>query len=469
MKAAVFSHEHPIGSVELHVDESANNTLAGEMQCAPHYDQIAHILHDINSGLPRGNNMSMEELRINVRLANGCFLFPAQGFSIRELPNDGTQHAERTAELRAVGVMPHVIENFFVRRPAREWPLQHWQAPDIALKLKMEDELLYEIGQDVNEHSNGDSTPNNHPLSDWSLCAQLHFNHWKDCVFTARHRQSGREAFVLVQVPWSNRRERGSWPMFQFFNSWNSFRRRCLRYGEDIEQYLNTPAQQELYRRFHKEMAAIDAVVYSGTTCIGTARLCDYDRSMGVIGGIFFPNAAYASVQKLIWKFYEFNDSNGLKYLHAAHLNVQINNNIFLSPAGGIEICDIKELQDSPEAPEVIVAGLHWQIIENFLDRAVPLPWLKPPWRPISIEEKLDFEQKLDQLLLSMQSGGDHNQDKPLPVRNWRFDYGTLAVNSLNKKVLFDLQRSNHGQFVIVDFNNPSEAFEYFENRDELP
>lgn len=237
MKAQVFSHEHLIGSVELGVIDAASATLAGELQCAPYFNQIAHILQDINSGLPRGNNMSMDELRINVRLENGWFLFPAKGFSIRALSNDATQNEECKFELRAIGVMPHVIENFFIRTPAREWPLQPWQAPDIALKLKMEDELLREIGLLKDEREKDEAMHFRHPLAEWRFCAQLHFNHWKDCVFAARHRQSGREAFVLVHLTWTERLEDSPCPNRTFYSSFESFRRRCLRYGSRLDRY----------------------------------------------------------------------------------------------------------------------------------------------------------------------------------------------------------------------------------------
>ncbi len=469
MKAQVFSHEHLIGSVELGVIDAASATLAGELQCAPYFNQIAHILQDINSGLPRGNNMSMDELRINVQLENGWFLFPAKGFSIRALSNDATQNEECKFELRAIGVMPHVIENFFIRTPAREWPLQPWQAPDIVLKLKMEDELLREIGLLKDEVDKVESTQEAHPLTEFELCSQAQFKHQRESLFAARHRQSGRETFVMIFLTWTGQCESKPWPMFQFFDSWARFRRTCVRYGEDIKQYLNTPAQKQLYRRYSKEKVTVDAVVYSGNTCIGTGRLFDYDRSMGVIGGPFIPNENYKSVRHLIWKFFEGNSPEQLKYLNAVDLNVQIRDGIFLSPCGGIQIFDIEDMEDHLDELEVAVAGLHWQIIENFLDRALPLPWIGPTWRMITIEEKLDFEQRLDHLLFSRESKGVQSPQKMLPVRSRRFQYGTLAINSANNKVLFDLQGSNHGQFVIVDFDQPDGAFEFFEERHDLP
>ena len=250
MKASVFSHEHLIGSVELEVVDAANDTLAGEMLCAPHYSQIAHILQDINSGLPRGNTMSMEELRINVQLENGCFLFPAQGFSIVESTAGEPLREVRHAELRAVGVMPYVIENFFDRRSltqsignllgrgeTRRWLVQPWQAVDVTLKLKMEDELLCEIGLLKGDKVNDDSTQESHPLAEFELCALAQFNGQRESLFAARHRRSGREAFVQVHLTWSGSREREPWPSCTFYDSYESFRRRCVRNGNCLGKY----------------------------------------------------------------------------------------------------------------------------------------------------------------------------------------------------------------------------------------
>jgi len=135
------------------------------------------------------------------------------------------------------------------------------------------------------------------------------------------------------------------------------------------------------------------ATIFSNKDVIGTANLEVGDFSMGGLYGDFYPNDNYFSkIQKYVWKFWsskntDFKEWNSLKF------NIQLENEMFLMPIGGITFDDIEELKH--EQKRIDLAGVDTKIIEDFIITNT-ITFLEEPWESISIEQKLAFENELE-------------------------------------------------------------------------
>ncbi|XSG73650.1 hypothetical protein ACP8Y2_15835 [Herpetosiphon llansteffanensis] len=89
---------------------------------------------------------------------------------------------------------------------------------------------------------------------------------------------------------------------------------------------------------------------------IGSADLRIYDRSMGVIGGIFEPTSNYNAIRQQIQLTTLQND-----LLDKPLIIAQAHDDIILESVAGVKIQDYPEFE-----PEITVLGLHWQIIERY-------------------------------------------------------------------------------------------------------
>lgn len=212
----------------------------------------------------------------------------------------------------------------------------------------------------------------------------------------------------------------------------------------------------------------IDALVYSRSTLIGTTQLRDYDRSMGVIGGKFIPNENYESVRHLIWKYNDLDNEDRFVHLEEAELNVQVKDAIFLSPVAGIEICDMEELAGDGEDLEVIVMGLYHLVIDNFLDKVEPDPWVKPPWHPLTLHEKREVEARFEIELARRRKVDPGSIGVSFPAREFRFDLAPVAINRSNNMLLFDLHRFQTYLFGTVDFNADAPEFKFYRDYEDL-
>jgi len=117
------------------------------------------------------------------------------------------------------------------------------------------------------------------------------------------------------------------------------------------------------------------------------------DFSMGGLFGNFSPNQNYYDkIQKYVWKFWASTKVNYEEW-YSLKFNVQLENGMFLMPAGGITIDDIEELKNEPK--KIDLAGIDTRIIEDYLMTVPPRSFVEEPWEAISIEEKLAFEKEL--------------------------------------------------------------------------
>ncbi len=133
--------------------------------------------------------------------------------------------------------------------------------------------------------------------------------------------------------------------------------------------------------------------IYSNKELIGTDNLEVGDDSMGCLFGEFRPNEKYFQIaQNVIREFWKTQKPDYSK-LKSLRLNVQLDNQYFLYPAGGITIEDSIEFPDEPLI--IDLAGLDRIIFEEFINKTELPNFVEKPWNPLSIEEKIDLENQL--------------------------------------------------------------------------
>jgi hypothetical protein len=109
------------------------------------------------------------------------------------------------------------------------------------------------------------------------------------------------------------------------------------------------------------------ARIYSHSKLIGTADLQIGDPAMGCVFGTFIPNDTYFSdIQKNVWGFWTADKPDFIKW-HSLHLNVQLDNGYFLSPAGGYTIDDHPGFPEEPK--RIDIAGLDYQVLVDFFQQ----------------------------------------------------------------------------------------------------
>jgi hypothetical protein len=146
----------------------------------------------------------------------------------------------------------------------------------------------------------------------------------------------------------------------------------------------------------------LKAKIFSHIHLIGTTNLQVGDESMGCVFGEFIPTDFYfEKIQASVWEFWQTNKPDYKKW-HALRLNVQLENGLFLFPMGGYTIDDINELPHEPK--RIDLAGLNWKILQDFIKTNPPRPFVDEPWKALTIEQKIAFEDELKKELGSQKS-----------------------------------------------------------------
>ncbi len=154
--------------------------------------------------------------------------------------------------------------------------------------------------------------------------------------------------------------------------------------------------------RYKQFLRTLNSKIYSNKDLIGTAELQVSDASMGVLRGTFKPIEKYFEiVQKEVWYFWNSKKVD-YKRWKSLRFNVQLENGFFLSPIGGYTIEDSPEFPDEPK--NIDIAGVHHQIITDFLETEPPRSFVEEPWAQLNIEQKLTFENELKMELPSKKS-----------------------------------------------------------------
>ncbi|MET7000816.1 hypothetical protein [Chitinophaga defluvii] len=133
----------------------------------------------------------------------------------------------------------------------------------------------------------------------------------------------------------------------------------------------------------------MNATLFSNNIPLGTILLKVEDESMNVVGGILRPNEHYLGMQPI------FRRANGLftDELIALNLVVQLENRCYLIPEGGLSIYDLVEF---PDEISLSVVAIQRHAMDVFFLSSQPLSFLKEPWYPIDIDQKIRYEAELD-------------------------------------------------------------------------
>jgi hypothetical protein len=134
----------------------------------------------------------------------------------------------------------------------------------------------------------------------------------------------------------------------------------------------------------------METTFFTHETLLGYARLEVQDEAMGILYGIFRPEAGWSgAIQQA---------AREGRSLQPFQLSAQLENGLFLHPEGFIQILDLRhEIGDVPV--EVTVAGVASEIITDFFLQTPPRPFVEAPWEPLDIRRKKGLEAELDKEL----------------------------------------------------------------------
>ncbi|WOI23606.1 hypothetical protein [Nonlabens ulvanivorans] len=134
------------------------------------------------------------------------------------------------------------------------------------------------------------------------------------------------------------------------------------------------------------------AKIFSHKQLIGTTEIQGH-AGMGVLYGEFIPTEFYFdNIQKSVWEFWETNKPDYEKW-HSLRFNAQLENGVFLYPEGGYTIDDLEEFPNEPK--RIDIAGVAWEVINDFFLTQPTRPFVEEPWNELQIEQKIAFEDEL--------------------------------------------------------------------------
>jgi hypothetical protein len=207
----------------------------------------------------------------------------------------------------------------------------------------------------------------------------------------------------------------------------------------------------------------VKARIYSHSYLIGTADLMIGDQSMSCLYGDFTPTERYYSqIQKHVWAFYS-DDIVDYSNWNSLRLNVCLENGYFLLPQGGITFDDSKDFPD--EIKRIDIAGVDSHVINDFFLAERPKIFVEEPWNPITIGQKIRFEDELRKEL-----------GQKVKHQLAEFQFSALCVRGVSNNVLFTLSKPNSNlRFSVVHltWKESSEQagdpkFEMFEDFDSF-
>lgn len=193
------------------------------------------------------------------------------------------------------------------------------------------------------------------------------------------------------------------------------------------------------------------AIIYSHDKIIGTTELEVGDFSMGGLYGAFSPNQTYfTKIQKHAQEFLNTNGQN-IKEWMILKFNIQLENGMFLFPLGGITIEDSEELPEI--AKRIDLAGVDTRIIEDFIIENPPKIFVESPWEPLTIAQKLAFDNKLYKKIHP--SGSIRNyfrRHSSIHILKEAM-VSALCINVTTSEVLFEIQSKTIDQrFALIAF-----------------
>lgn len=138
MKAKIYSKKKIIGTTELQISDESMGCVSGKFVPNKNYEEVRKTIWGFYNSISDNKYEALSELRLNVQLENGVFLFSIGGFLIvdlEEFPNE-------EIEFESAGNYRHIIEDNFLSIPPKERIFEPWELISIAQKIDLEDKLL---------------------------------------------------------------------------------------------------------------------------------------------------------------------------------------------------------------------------------------------------------------------------------------------------------------------------------------
>ncbi|MFT6442665.1 MAG: hypothetical protein ACJASQ_000439 [Crocinitomicaceae bacterium] len=196
--------------------------------------------------------------------------------------------------------------------------------------------------------------------------------------------------------------------------------------------------------------------VYSHELLIGSANLKVGDISMGCVYGTFEPTGAYfEKIQKHVWDFWEAKKPN-YELWYSFRFNVQLENGLFLFPRGGYTFDDTKKVDNEPIRMDL--AGLDYQIIEDYFITQPIRTFVEEPWCPISVTQKIAFENELKLELGKLDLGKPSKsflelfKKKSLKHMLSGAEYSAFCHDQRNDDVLFEINKAGDNEKFAVTY-----------------
>jgi hypothetical protein len=220
VKAKVFSHKHLIGTVDLQVGDGSMGCVFGEFLPNENY------YNDIQKSVWKfwGQDRDYQkwyDLRFNVQLDNGYFLYAAGGFTFEDIP----EFQDEPKRIDIAGIDGHVINDFFLQETPRSFVVEPWSEITIEQKLALEDELRRELGVDYKSALRLDSI---HPKSEgdvltgFEISALCKDQRNDDVLFVTG--KGFEKLFTVVHLTWSGRVESKGYPLTEMYDTFDDFR-----------------------------------------------------------------------------------------------------------------------------------------------------------------------------------------------------------------------------------------------------
>lgn len=219
MKAKIFSNRQLIGTTELEVGDETMGGIFGNF--IPTEIYFEKIQKDVWSfwQTNKPDYQKWHSLRLNVQLDNGLFLFPRGGYTIddiKELPDEPKR-------IDIAGVHNKIIQDFLLTNPPRPFTEEPWNELQIEQKIAFEDKLMKELG--INEKSFFEfiSKKEKHILFDSEFSAFCYDQRNDNVLFEIRKPNFDNQ-FALVDLTWTNKQEKESYPNTTFYSDFDDFK-----------------------------------------------------------------------------------------------------------------------------------------------------------------------------------------------------------------------------------------------------
>ncbi|MAQ75588.1 MAG: hypothetical protein CL613_04555 [Aquimarina sp.] len=221
MKATVYSRNLEIGTTSLEVSDKSMGVLSGTFTPNNNYNLIQEKIWLINEQADKINFEIINELRLNVQLENGHFIFPIGGISIIDVklfPNELMQ-------IDIIGIPSDIIEDYFINQIPEPILHEPWVFISITQKIAFEDELKKEIGLSRKEELGfTNQKEESHSLKNISVSALANNIMNDEVLFSINHPEIDCD-FALVNLTWKGKIELNpKWPRTEYYKNFDDFK-----------------------------------------------------------------------------------------------------------------------------------------------------------------------------------------------------------------------------------------------------